>query len=424
MRIFTTKTLITLGLGALLFMATATPGQAQGKIDNLGLSPSDKRADVFENDPIFETGVEEIYVHFDYTVPSKREIEVTVTAPGGILVFEDKSTYSGSGSASVEVTGASFYRTLAEQTLEMAKDAEEGADLLKKQTVGHDVYLQLVENAGNAMRAASEILETWSLDSAADAALADLIDAIERIEDLVDEDVDFTDSAERKSYADDLLKVAGDARGAAKKLDDLGDDIDTLNIASTDADRETGYLTQVSIQGNLADSIEFWVTDDALPAPTSTDAPAPTKKPLPTSDGTAVRSATSEAGGDDDSGGTDAGSSAGSSLSTSDRRATSTARANNAAIGLETEEAKPTLPIEENEADAADAPPVIDPIAEDTPDDPNAPTPVATWTVEPGAGTDDPNKGPEGPKGGPNIAVLGLGIMALAAIALWLRRRS
>lgn len=410
-----------------LCMMLTLPLAAQVKVDNLRLGTTSNPADAIDADvqASFPAGIKSLHAHFDYSGAARQRIGLKVTAPGGVPVFSAAKAYNGSGSERIEISGVGMYRELANLLVDYAEATGKSAKDLKNSTRTASVfgvYLNGVTVSTNYMRDSAAILKTWDLASEPEGDLNDLEDAITQLSALVEDAGDLKDDDEdgREGLAELIAGQAEDATAAAESLEDYGGKVNDLAIPETEADLGTSYLVQVTVDGTPAMSREFWVTDETLPEPTKTlrpptsspdEKPSASRTPLPRTPRAGDSTQPTEA------------PSTGTQFDT-ETNPTARARATEVAESLATEAADELLetatgaPVELGASDSADAP-----------SDPSlaaAPEGMPTWTPVPGA---SPSGGPgceEEPGGcpdGPNLAVLGLGILALVAIAVWLRRR-
>lgn len=417
-------------IAALLAAVLATGTlYAQVKVSDLRIGSSDEAADATPKDETatFPASTQRLNVFFDYRGAARQKIGVEVSAPGGLTVFESSQAYSGEGTARIEVGGVDMFRKLADELVGYAQSTETSAKDLGSGRGSYSVYLSTLEYGARLLRDTLGIIDTWDLPSAASSDLEDLQSAVDEIDDLVAQakKLEQDDKAGREALAALIGDEAGLAATAAEALQAFGEDVTGLAIPETQADRGTAYLVQISVQGSPAMSMEFWVTDAALPEATATEPPPPTR--------TAEEQATPDRTTVAASRATRSASSAGSATADPgidlaartdvESNPTAAARATDVAQRLASE-------AQVEQTQIAAAPAEVAPgqsSSGSTPlagDDPASPDALPTWTPVAGGasgGADDEASADGG--GGPNLAVLGLGILALAAIALWLRRR-
>ena len=417
------RALIAAALAAVLATGTL---YAQVKVSDLRTGSSDKADEAISKDETasFPASTQRLNVFFDYRGAARQRIGIEVSAPGGLTVYESSQTYSGEGTARIEVGGVDMFRTLADELVGYAESTETSAKDLGSGRGSYGVYLSTLEYGARLLRDTLGLIDTWDLPSAASSDLEDLQSAVDEIDDLVAQakKLEQDDKAGREAVAALIGDEAGLAATAAGALQAFSDDVGDLAIPETEADRGTAYLVQVSVQGSPAMSMEFWVTDAALPEATATEPPPPTRtaeeQATPDRATVAAGRATRSAGA----------ATADTSVDLAARtdvesNPTAAARATDVALRLASEAKAEQTQIAEAPADEALGQPGMAPttLAGDAPGSPDA---LPTWTPVAGgasAGATD-EAAPDG-GGGPNLAVLGLGILALAAIALWLRRR-
>jgi hypothetical protein len=404
-----------LGLCMVLTISIA----AQAKVEDLRLGTTSNPADAVAEDDqaIFPAGIKSLHAHFDYSGAARQRIGLKVSAPGGVPVFSAAKAYSGSGSERIEISGVGMYRELATNLVIYAEATDKSAKDLKNSTRTASifgVYLNGVTVSTNYMRDSAAILKTWDLASGPEGDLGDLEDAIAQLTALVEDAADLKDDDEdgREGLAELIAGQAEDATVAAESLEDYGSKVNDLAIPESEADLGTSYLVQVTVDGTPAMSREFWVTNETLPEPTKTlrpptsspdEQPSASRTPLPRTPRASSATDTPEMSTED--------------RFSLERNPTAQARATAVAENLATEAAGEVL-----------GAPTGDPVELGTtnlvatPFDSSqaAPEGMPTWTPVPGA-SPELEPGIEGE--GPNLAVLGLGILALVAIAVWLRRR-
>lgn len=424
---------------AAAWLAGAAPAQALAKIDQVRASLTEGASDAFPF-PVGGTasipaGSEKLYVTFDYTAAARDDIGVEMKS-GGLLVFKSTKRYTGSGTATVEVTGLAVFQELADQMADYADACLDNIDNARKS--GNREYVQNTIGLVNAMRTALQIVDRTGLSGDFKSSRDSLDAALSKLVDLSDDLPGGANTDAIKALAAQMEPYVTQASEAATSLDKFGQSATAVALPDTGTDRGAAWTINVTVGGSPAYSGELWITSQAVAQPSATVASGATSAPgqatrtsVPASGGasTAAPAAGATAtGGRGTTGGQ--GSTAGSGGSSAPARpttaalgaGTSFATVDQPAVAGATAVVEPTSPPEAETAVEGDEPAVAQ----------DAPAPVATWTLPAesaaagGAAAVAPagDDAPAAPGGsGPSLAVLGLGVMALVAIGLWLRRR-
>ncbi len=414
----------------------ASPISAQ-ELSNLRLGEAESGSGAFgrDDEAVFAAGTQRLYVLFDYEDASRHRMGVGVTAPGGLPVFEDDQLLSGDGTATFELDGSEMFRSIAGNLSEYGDATEQNAQDLAD--TGNRAYVSTIDAATGFLANSIRLMEIWSLPNGPARDLDDLSSAVANIEDLIVDlrALDVDDDEGRKALAPQVLTEAELIAEAAESLQDYAADVSDLAIPESEAELATSYVLEVTINGSPSMSMEFWVTDERLPEATATNRPPPTREPSATIDPSQPTRTPRPTRESDD----DVDTVTGSERTDVENNPTAAARATEVA-GILSEEATveaETAPTRlaqagatsqnggdpEGDADAASESGQASDAANQ-----QEPGAGATWTPVAGDGSggtdsDDSDDASVPDSDGPNLAVLGLGILALAAIAIWLRRR-
>jgi hypothetical protein len=437
------------GLGLLAVLVSAPPAMAQVKIERVRLSLDENPANAPPEDKemVAPSGTETLYVMIDYKGASRTKITTEVKAQGGLELFDKVITQTGDGTAVVQMTGALIFQKVAADLITTAKITVENADKAANEASGNLGYLTEAYNNISTLRLATDVLARVPLDGASKTAVEDLEVAVTALEELESRQSEVGTSLDRiKAAAVDVAEEAKLAQAAAEKLKAAGATITALPIPDTGADRSAPYDLMIRVGGSPALSKEFWVTSAAVAAPTAT----PTNTGSGAAGGT-QGSATPRASGDRGTatraaGGT--GNNSGSGASGQDAAATPQARptiSGGAAERMTQAASSASTPVAASAdgatpattSEAAMAAETSTFEAAQTLSGSQAPASVPTWTVpaaaqamlpDPdassgGSGAEEATGSDAGASSGPNLAILGIGVMALIAVAVWLRRR-
>lgn len=395
-------------LGLLLVLCSALPAAAQGRlIEGFAISPTDQAKDAITDESLakFPASTKAVYALVTYKGARNQEVAVVVTAPGNIRVYEQMFKLQGDGTKAYAISGQAMYQTLVEDLAELADGARENAEKVGNQARGQKDYAGLVSGAAAGMVSAARLLQTWRLVDRAKAAAEDLQSKADALQKLATQTMGLSasDSARFKELSEDMLAEVEAIDDAVDALSAAEDEAADLTIAPTEADLGTGYAVKVEVGGSPADSLEFWVTDKALPTPTASEPPPPTRRPedQATPDGTPK--VTQPAPGS-------TGARPTGQVGTTPRATGATA----VIIAVET-----LVVSDPGKATAVQA-------TLDAPSSPGAGiAALPTWTpVGGGSGSgDDAPSGGSTSGGSSNIAIFGLGILALVGLVWWLRQR-
>ncbi len=441
------------GLAGAAGLARALPAAAQA--DRVRFSPTDRVEDAVPEgtDFVAPSGAKTILIIVDYKGASRTKINTELNAQGGLSLFQKSDTVSGDGSAIVAISGAQILQRVSFDLVDTADaivaDAERAAD--PNRATGNLGYLGEAYNKIEALRVATDFLSRMQLDNDMRSFHDDLDEAVQALEALEARRGEVGTSLDRiRAAAADVAAQAKLAKAAAEKLNARADTLDAkqMPIPDSGTGRSAPYDVAIKVGTYPALDAEFWVTSDNLPVasatPTSASrATAGSATPAPGGAG-ATASATRPTGGSGSGG--DQRSAATSQPPGAGPRPTpangASKRMTDAALGAAA--GTPILPPGGGETapagDVASDPasqPTMEPLA--TTPEPVAPEPVVvpTWTLPAAAvaALADQEAGSEGgadgqratqpasSAGGPNLAVLGIGLMALIAVAVWLRRR-
>lgn len=424
---------------AAAWLAGAAPAQALAKIDQVRASLTEGAPDAFPF-PVGGTasipaGSEKLYVTFDYTAAARDDIGVEMKS-GGLLVFKSTKRYTGSGTATVEVTGLAVFQELADQMADYADACLDNIDNARKS--GNREYVQNTIGHVLAMRTALQIVDRTGLSGDFKSSRDSLDAALTKLEDLSDGLPGGANTDAIKALAAQMEPYVTQASEAATSLDKFGQSATAVALPDTGTDRSAAWTINVTVGGAPAYSGELWITSQAVAQPSATVASGATSAPgqatrtsVPASGGASTAAPAAGATATSGRGTTGGqGSTAGSGGSAASARpttaalgaGTSFATVDQPVVAGATAVVEPPSPPEAETAVEGDEPAVVQ----------DAPAPVATWTLPAesaaAGGTaavapagDDAPAAPGG--SGPSLAVLGLGVMALVAIGLWLRRR-
>lgn len=436
------------GLGLLAAFAAVPPAMAQVKIERVRLSLDERPENALAEDKemVAPSGTETLYVMIDYKGASRTKITTEVKAQGGLKLFEKVITQTGDGTAVVQLTGALIFQKVAADLVTAAKITVEDADKAANEASGNLGYLTQAYGNIATLRLAADVLARMPLDGASKTASEDLEVAVTALEDLESRQSEVGTSLDRiKAAAVDVSEEAKLAQAAAEKLKAAAATVTKLPIPDTGADRSAPYDLMIRVGGSPSLSKEFWVTSAAVVAPTTT----PTNTGSGSSGGT-QGSPTPRASGE---GGTatraasGSGNNPGAGAGGQNAAATPQTRPTIAGGAAErmTQAASSASTAVAPSADGGTPPPAGgDAMAAGTSTaeaaraltEAQAPASVPTWTVpaavaiapDPaapsgGSGAEQATGSDAGASSGPNLAILGIGVMALIAVAVWLRRR-
>lgn len=381
---------------------------AQGRlIEGFAISPTDQVKDAIADESLakFPASTKTVYALVTYKGARNQAVSVMVTAPGNIRVYEQSFNLQGDGTKAYAISGQAMYQKVVEDLAELAEGARDNAEKVGNQQRGQKDYAGLVAGSAGGLVSAARLLQSWRLADRAKAAADDLQAKADSLQKLAAQTMGLSasDTGRYKELSEDMLAAIGEIDDVVEALDAAGDEAEDLSIAPTEADLGTGYNVKVEVGGSPADSLEFWVTDKALPTPTASEPPPPTRtgEQMATPDG--KPKVTQPAPGSTEARPT-------GQVGTTPRATAATAVAGAATALASADPAKAATDVAKLDATSV-------------PGAPNSALP--TWTpVGGGSGSGD-----EAPSGGStsggssNLAIFGLGILALVGLVWWLRQR-
>ncbi len=383
---------------------------AQGRlIEGFAISPTDQAKDAVAESSLarFPSSAKTVFALVTYKGARNQSVAVVVTAPGNIHVYEQSFKLQGDGTKAYAISGEAMYETIVADLKDLADGARENAEKVASQDRGQKDYVGLVAGSAGGLLSAARLLASWELGDRAAAAAEDLIPKGESLQAVATQAIGLaaSDKDKYKELAEDMLSDIDTIDDIVAALDQAAADAADLTIAPTDADLGTGYSVKVEVDGSPAKSLEFWVTDKTLPTPTSTEPAPPTRRPEDQATPNGTPRVTQPAPGAP-------GSRPAVQVGTTPRATSATAVAQGATAQASREPERAATNAAKIEETA---------VPYDTQAAANA---GPTWTPVGGAAEtepDDETGGTTAPSS--NIAVLGLGILALVGLVWWLRQR-
>ncbi len=397
-----------LGLGFLLASVGVLPAAAQGRlIEGFAISPTDQAKDAIADESLakFPASTKTVYALVTYKGARNQQVGVVVTAPGNIRVYERAFPLQGDGTKAYAISGQAMYQTVVEDLAELADGARDNAEMVGNQQRGQKDYAGLVAGSAAGMVSTARLLKGWQLADRAEAAAEDLEARADALQKVATQTLGLSsaDAARYRELSEDMLAELDQVDDTVSALEAAESEAEDLSIAPTEADLGTGYSVKVEVAGSPADSLEFWVTDKALPTPTATEPPPPTRsaQDMATPDGTPK--VTQPAPG-----------------STGARPAVQVGTTPRATAGTAIAQAATAIASREPDRVATNET-IIN--ATSVPGGPAGSAPP-TWTPVGGGGGADAQPGStSGGGSGSNLAIFGLGILALVGLVWWLRQR-
>jgi len=210
---------------------------------------------------LFPPGTRRVWVTFRYEEAAGERVGLSVTGRGGIGVFASEDRYNGSGTASIEVSGAAIYRGLAAQLEAALRQAQEGAQEAATQSAG--VHEHLLSAQAGLLQAGSAMGLLGGADlsdddgrrlSGARAAAAEAGTLARQAIALP-----LSDTAGKRVLAGQMGRPLATAVTAASGLSASAAGAGETTIPSTGIDERSAYTVQVSVGASPAASAEFVV---------------------------------------------------------------------------------------------------------------------------------------------------------------------
>ncbi len=441
-----------LGIAMLLFTLATNVGNvdALAKVGNLMIEGDDVVLDgeVF----IVPPGSEEVSITFDYTGASRSTIAVRIEGVGGLRLYETDARYSGDGAAAVTVRGVEFYAYLADaventsrELVSVVRDLSSASSMSSGEVFEH---LTATENLLGTISSQLDILEGVQLEGDAASAAQDMRSAIEEIDLYLEEakSLAVDDIEGRKARGKLMAGPADELRIAASTVATAIEGVDSAAFPESEGEWRytvSARLTEgTNVQDAIADSVEFEVIEPGAPS-VSSRAGDPTAAATTRSGGgtggLSSRTGTPQAA---KAAATQTAESIKSDAATQSAEGPNlSGRGTPVTSGGESDFDGGTDPeIDARATEAADATLVamISGGSEDTGEEiggEDAVSALPTWTVPANRARTSSDSGSAGtesdeesdldadPEGGLNLGILFLGILALIAIAFWMRRR-
>lgn len=410
-------------VAALTMVSTAA---AQGQVTSIVIG--DDRNDTTST-PVQPEGTSSVWVMFEYQGAGSSDFTVLVQSVGGVPVFTHSAEYSGNGRGAVEITGEEVFTRLSEQLVDYAEEASSNIEKVQSQDQVLQYASDLVSNV-NQMDVMVRLMErvddpaVRSDVQAARAAMDELTDLAHAIS-----AAPSTDIETKKARARDMKPHVDDTMAAARRLAAINAS-ELPWPTSPSVSESDAYNVQVKVNGSLSKAEPLWIFGAT---------PGDPRTAVPQVGGTATTKST---GG---TGSTAATATAKSALgvgTTAARGAEATAAVEAAASarivarGGATATLLPGMPTLPPSGDmegsqmTMGALPTPPPFGQTTSSQSGA-EPQATWTLpasgaaqsEHPAESSDGAAPAEGGGSGPNVMILAVGLVALAAVALFLRGR-
>jgi len=404
------RSMRSIALALALALAGLGSAAAQGRlIEGFALSPTDQVKDAIAESTLarFPASAQTLYALVTYKGARNQTVGVVVTAPGNIHVYEQSFKLQGDGTKAYAISGEAMYETIVADLKELADGARENAEKVASQDRGQKDYAGLVAGSAGGILSAARLLNSWKLGDKAKAGAEDLSPRAEALQKVATQTVGLTaaDKDKYKGLAEDMLAEVDLIDEIVAALDAAASDAAGLTIAPTDADLGTGYAVKVEVEGSPAKTLEFWVTDKTLPTPTTTEPAPPTRRPEDQATPNGTPKVTQPAPGAP-------GSRPAVQVGTTPRATSATA----VAIGATAQASR------EPERAATNAAKIEETAV---PYDTQAALQAGpTWTPVGGSAAGGSDEKPGGTKApSSNIAVFGLGILALVGLVWWLRKR-
>jgi hypothetical protein len=282
-------------LALLAFVAGAAPAAALARVKRVVVSTTADESGVTQRLPV---GTTVAYVIFDYENAASDKLTVSLEGLGLSTIVAKSSSYTGSGTANVQFTGAELYRALANRVANYADQAQTDVKLAAEQELGRRGYLENVAADVAQVSGVVTILDQMSLTSDAETAIATLNGAVEDIYGLLEEATAANVSdAVQKSKAESMkvpaatLVVAGDRQAETA--------VSATTMAFPPTGEQASFTVQVAVGNNPSASGEFWVAGTGAGAanvdPTQAAATGPTSR-APSATARSVTGATTAPG--------------------------------------------------------------------------------------------------------------------------------
>jgi hypothetical protein len=412
------NSIATAGFAAILAVGTAS---AQAQITNVVVSGARDGATA---QPVLPINTTSVWVTFEYQRAGTSDISVKVVTAGGTVVFFSEDSYTGGGTASVEVTGADIYASIMSSLVDLGEAAQGAlAKIASQQQIRQ--YAQDTANYVGQMEVLESLVSSAEYPGLDQQNLASLSSALDSLGDLIVEMGEASEDDAKRAKAAEMEPHVAAAVAAIDALDGATGS-DFAIPPSPAATGEAAYLVQIEVDGFLSKSTDFWIWGDTgsevAPGGAGTTPPegGVVGGPAPAATRTPPGSGSVEAGATDASGSGAAAPRQGSPLVVPAAGATATALSLAAAA--------------EKASQLQEAPPEGMPIAQESGSAPlsdEIPSPTAGSYVVKGNVVEAPGgaAGAAGestsqlPDEGPNFALLLVGVVVLAGVAVFMKGR-
>jgi hypothetical protein len=247
------------GLVAVAALAVAGGVASAQQARNLRLvTPAGEKADA-----VFAVHTAAVQAKFDYSDADQTSIGLVVYGPGGLRLLRKDATYSGTGTATIDLSGPALYRGLTAGLVSDTDEIQRAASQASSAQRGTREYLNGVQAGLLLIRSALKLVHWNDLPPAADERIAQLRQAMDDLDALMQRsnNLDDSDDAGRRNLAAKMATPAADAVAAAQGLDAGAAALTDIEIMPTgdNSPGGDGYLLEALIDSIPAASTHMWV---------------------------------------------------------------------------------------------------------------------------------------------------------------------
>jgi hypothetical protein len=229
---------------------------AQEPITDLRISQSPDGTKVSRSYPV---GTEVLYAVFRYDSLSDTRVGIGVEGRGITDLYASSARYNGSGQATVELSGALFYKSVTNRLLREAQESQTTVTRATTSSFGLQEYFQQVLASCYTMKALLDYSMHVSLGRTQVDSVLRAQEAVAELEQLLNEALRLPDSdvAGRQAKAELMKRPASSAVVNARQLDQGSASLTRAPFAESLPGDE--YTVMATINGSPSATTEFTI---------------------------------------------------------------------------------------------------------------------------------------------------------------------
>jgi hypothetical protein len=245
-------------LSVTLGLAGVGTAAAQGQITRLIVAADENATSGLQTLPI---GTTSMWAIFDYERAGDSDFGVIVMSPGGSTVFSQEDAYSGSGTARVEITGADMYENIMAELTDLAEATETAlVKIATQQQVKQ--YASDAISGVSSMASLTDLVEATGYRGLDEQQLSSLTSSMDSLTALKAELSSAASDEDKRAKAAEMEPHVATAVAAIDALS--SESVPDFPIPPSP--RQAGgaeYLVKIEVDGYPSRSAEVWVFGDA-----------------------------------------------------------------------------------------------------------------------------------------------------------------